>query len=673
MPQSREQVVAPLTAAALIAVQVGSNAARDALFLSFFPVGVLPYFIAAAAVLAVPAAQWSGRLLARFGPARVVPSILGLSAALFAAERVLLAGEPRLAAALLYLHSSVLGALAISAFWSLLNERFDPYSAKPLMARVAGAAAFGGLVGGVGAERAGALATPAALLVALGLAALACLAGSFVLGRAMPLRPAGPDPENGRGGWAGIRQVPLLRHLAAVVVLAAMVAALADYLLKADAVAYFGRGEPLVRFFGLFYGATNLAAFLLQATLGRIVIGRLGLGGSVASHPAMVGAAGLLGLVMPPPWRSLFPRGFDVSLRASVYKAGYELFYTPLPEAAKRSAKSIIDVAGDCLGKGAGAATILALTLLGPRYAFEAVATAAVLVAAAEFQVARRLRGDYVRALEGGLVRQGEDLEEAARLSLSDFTVVGSLAGLDRGALLRAVGLAEKQEAGQGDPVLAAVAGLRSGDPARIRAALRVPLSDPLLIGALIPALAQRETLRLVVAALCAFGPRAAGQLVDALLDPATPETVRRRLPLVLKSCASPFARDGLVQSLAASSFEVRLRCGRALLWLTDDHPELAVAPPLALAMLERELAGAEDHADAREHLFNLLALALEREPARIAARAFDSGDRYVRGTALEYLETVLPPAIFGALKPRIAELLDAGATMRSAGGEADD
>ena len=45
-----------------------------------------------------------------------------------------------------------------------------------------------------------------------------------------------------------------------------------------------------------------------------------------------------------------------------------------------------------------------------------------------------------------------------------------------------------------------------------------------------------------------------------------------------------------------------------------------------------------------REHVFNLLALVLEREPVHIAARAFDSDDMYLRGTALEYLETVLPP-----------------------------
>ena len=98
--------LAPLTAAALIAQQVASNAVRDALFLTWFPVTTLPYFMAAAAVLAIPAAESSGRLLARFGPARLVPSILAVNSALFLAEWSLLGGHPRAASALIYFHAS---------------------------------------------------------------------------------------------------------------------------------------------------------------------------------------------------------------------------------------------------------------------------------------------------------------------------------------------------------------------------------------------------------------------------------------------------------------------------------------------------------------------------------------------------------------------------------------
>jgi hypothetical protein len=169
--------------------------------------------------------------------------------------------------------------------------------------------------------------------------------------------------------------------------------------------------------------------------------------------------------------------------------------------------------------------------------------------------------------------------------------------------------------------------------------------------------------------------------MVSALLDPDTPNVVRRRLPLALKSCPSPIARDGLLACLDDVEFELRLRCSRALLALTDDHPELQTAFPTALAAVERELRGDGEVHLVRELVFNLLALALDREPVRIAARSFAIEDAFVRGTALEYLETVLPSELFSALQPLLAvtgrpparrrtavevreELIRAGATM---------
>jgi hypothetical protein len=666
----------------LIGQQVAANAIRDALFLTWFPVTTLPYFVAAAAVLAIVAAEMSGRLLAWFGPARVVPLILVFHSLLFLAEWDLLGLHPQVASGLLYVHVSVLGAIGISAFWSMLNERFDPHAAKPLMARVAAAAAFGGLVGGVGAERVTVLLSQGALFALLGVSGGACVAGCVALGRGMPTRRARPKVQEDRQrAWTEIRRVPLLRDLALVIALAAAVAGLMDYLLKAEAVAWLGKGEPLTRFFGLFYAGTALVAFLVQATLGRTVLARIGLGGSVASHPMLVGAAGLLGFVTPAPWRAILPRSLDVTVRSSIFRAGYELFYTPLPEATKRVAKSAVDVTADSLGKGAGAVLIVLLTRLDPLYTFAAVNLAGVLAAGAELGVARRLRARYVSALEGGLKRHGEDLQQAA--PRFDFTVAASVAGLDAASIRRALDDAAEwtSTVPHDDPIVAAIVHLRSGDLGRIRQVLRAPPPDPLLIGALVPLLANREILSQVVKALSAVGPRAAGQLVDALLDPATPDAVRRRLPLVLKSCGSTLARDGLLQGLCAPSVETRLRCGRALMTLTDKHPELALSQGAVLEVAERELTRAEDDRVVSEHVFNVLALALEREPLRIAALAFDSGDMYLRGTALEYLETVLPPRLFSALVPRLpaavspapqrravatlrAELLGAAATI---------
>lgn len=684
MSDRQAYLVAPLTAMALIAQQVGANAMRDGLFLSLFQVQSLPYFMAAAAALAIVTAQFSGRLLTRFGPARVAPALIAVNAAFFLIEWVLLGVQPRAAAVLLYLHSSVMGGIAISSFWSLLNERFDPHSAKPLMARVAGAATFGGFIGGVSAERVAALLPEGSLLPLLALVSGACVAGAVTIGRGAPTnRSAAADDSASAGPWAPFRQQPLLRNLAVVIALAALLGALVDYLLKAEAVVYFGRGQHLVRFFGLFYSATGLVSVLIQASLGRVALERLGLGGSVASHPAVVGVLILLGFVLPAPWRGILPRGFDVVVRSSTFRAGYELLYTPLAESAKRSVKSLIDVAFDCAGKGAGALLILLLVWIAPSHSFVAVNLAAAIAAGGEFLVARQLRAGYVNALEGGLRRRGEQLEQAMEYSMADFTVAGTMTGLDRASVLRALGGSEpvRPAAPPSDPVIAAIVELRSGDLLRIRAVLRDPPRDPLIIGALVQLLSRDEVVRLVVAALEKFGARAAGEMVSVLLDPATPDVIRRRLPLALKSCPAPLARDGLLAGLEAPSFEVRLRCGRALLALTDEHPELHQPFPSALTRVERELVGNDEKALIREHVFNLLALALEREPVRIAARAFTSDDAYVRGTALEYLETVLPAKMFSALQPLLtattarpaqrrpaadvrADLLRAGATM---------
>jgi hypothetical protein len=665
--EAKRSVAAPLTAAALIAQQVGGNAIRDGLFLSHFPVQSLPYFMGGAAVLAIGGAKLSGHLLARVGPVRLVPTLFATNASLFLVEWGLLGWQPRAAAALLYIHSAVLGAIAISAFWSLLNERFDPHSAKPLMTRVAAAATIGGFIGGVSAERVVALLPEGMLLPLLALIGGLCVAGALAVGKGAPLRPSKVDEPDSGGLWVQVRQHRLLQDLALVIALAAMVAALADYVLKAEAVASFGKGPHLVRFFGLFYSFTGLASALVQTFLGPLAIARLGLGGSVASHPALVAVAGLFGFVLPSPWRGIFPRACDVVVRNSTFRAGYELLYTPLPEATKRSAKSLVDVACDCAGKGAGAVLILVLVALAPAYPFVAMNLAVMIAAAAEFVVARRLRTGYVTVLEGGLRRQSEHLEQAIEYSMADFTIARSMAGLDRAALVRAMGSPEavRPTAAPSDPVIAAIVEFRSGDGLRIRAALRDPPRDPLIIGALVPLLARDDLVRNVVSALAVFGERAAGEMVSVLLDPATSDLVRRRLPLALKSCPSAFARDGLVTALGLFTLVIRLRCGRALLALTDDHPELQKPIPDGLSLIEQELTRGGDPAVLREHVFNLLALTLEREPMRIAARAFSTDDAYVRGTALEYLETVLPPDIFVAFRPLLAAAGPASARRR--------
>jgi hypothetical protein len=138
-----------------------------------------------------------------------------------------------------------------------------------------------------------------------------------------------------------------------------------------------------------------------------------------------------------------------------------------------------------------------------------------------------------------------------------------------------------------------------------------------------------------------------------------------------------------LLLGLADERFEVRYECGLALLRLSDGHPELDISREKVSNAIRAELErgkriseGASAPFDddpndddygslvdglvrervsrGLEHVFTLLALHFEREPLRMAFRALYHDDMTYRGTALEYLDTVLPAEIHEILWPHL-------------------
>jgi hypothetical protein len=142
-----------LTAALAIGHQVAGKSVREGLFLSTYSVSDLPKAMLGSALAAIPIALLVARLMTRLGPARLAPPLFVSSALLTLAEWWLLPSFPRPIALLVYLHVSIGGALLMSAFWSIVNERFDPHTLKRLVGRIAASATLGGLVGGLAMER----------------------------------------------------------------------------------------------------------------------------------------------------------------------------------------------------------------------------------------------------------------------------------------------------------------------------------------------------------------------------------------------------------------------------------------------------------------------------------------------------------------------------------------
>src|SRR5580765_2129064 len=129
-PQRRTGWVATIAALAVVAGFVAGKAARDAILLSNFGIKTLPIFITISALLAMPIILVAGKLMTRFGPARLMPALNLISAAFAVVEWLLLARYPRPTAIAIYFHLSTSGAVLVSGFWSIINERFDVQRAK---------------------------------------------------------------------------------------------------------------------------------------------------------------------------------------------------------------------------------------------------------------------------------------------------------------------------------------------------------------------------------------------------------------------------------------------------------------------------------------------------------------------------------------------------------------
>ena len=88
-------------------------------------------------------------------------------------------------------------------------------------------------------------------------------------------------------------------------------------------------------------------------------------------------------------------------------------------------------------------------------------------------------------------------------------------------------------------------------------------------------------------------------------------------------------------------------------MWISRDL-ELDVQIPADMA--SSPLAGDPRVDYSMEHVFTLLSLTLDRDALMLSRKAILSTDRNLRGTALEYLENVLPENVRRGLWPHFGE-----------------
>ncbi|HEX7942862.1 MAG TPA: hypothetical protein VF488_13710, partial [Gemmatimonadaceae bacterium] len=559
--------------------------------------------------------------------------------------------------------------------------------------QLAGAGTLGGLLSAVAAERAAAwFGAPAILPV---LAVLQVVSGILVHRLAAGSDTAHAyDPElvddvaPARSGLRVIAEAPYLRHLAALVLLGTTGAALVDYLFKAQAVDTFGRGDQLLRFFALYYAATSVVTLVLQASSTRVVLERFGLG-ATASTPSVALLLGSLGGLIAPGFGSLLAaRGGESILRSSLFRAGYELFYTPIPPAEKRAAKSLIDVAFDRLGDATGGALVRAALLMVPAAHTPVILLFAVLCSLGAIYAASRLNGGYVGSLQNRLVNHAVPEPDGPSGARTTRSLMRTL--LRREALGSPTSTVDPHTAMPLDAITADIVELRSRNRARVIKVLgRDEGLAPALVPHVIPLLAWDPVAQHAVFALQKVAEEHVGQFSDALLDPNQDFAVRRRLARVFAVCVSERAVEGLMLALDDLRFAVRREAGRSLLAILDRNSMLSVDRNRTLAIVLKEVnvgrpvwegrrlldapaadspvdAFVRDRAgESLAHVFTLLSLVLPREPIHLAFRGLQTSDEHLRGTALEYLDSVLPGPIKQRLWP-VLEQRPARATSRN-------
>ncbi|MBW2233505.1 MAG: hypothetical protein JRH17_24255 [Deltaproteobacteria bacterium] len=614
-----------VVAALLIGQLVASRALRDGFFLSHFEPSALPTMMTGSAILSVIVVLGSTRVLRGIAPARSMPLLFVGSALLFVVEWALSLYFPRVIAVVLYLHIMSLGAVVTSGFWSVVNERFDPYAAKQLIARIGGGASVGGVLGGVSVWwGASSLEIPTMILI-LGVLNAACAIGIIQIGAGdhdTARTDAPPDSTT-----QIFRATPYLRHLALLVALGAFCQATYDYVFKARAAAIFETSAELVSFFALFYMALNLVTFVVQNLLAQRSLKLFGLTFTVGTLPGSGAIFGAIALAFPGLPAAAAMRGGIGVTENSLFRSGYELLFTPILPEKKRPTKTLIDVGGDKIGTALGGAAAFIVLAIAPSVANVLLVMAGIIASVCGVYVTRRLHFGYVASLEESL-RAGSLSLESVEIAdaTTQFAVEEIREALGRSDALRREELGTTSTPDQGvdlsilvereqlrsglddstrtatsraqpaqahapyrppplpiepeelDEITIAIGHLRSADPDRVGQVLRVhsPLPSE-LVSHTIPLLRDERVAELAFEALSRVAAANTGALLDALRKTWTDLTTRRRLCEMLGRLATQRSANGLIEMLSDRDFELRFRAAQSLYQIHRQNPRLRI------------------------------------------------------------------------------------------------
>lgn len=472
----------------IIATNYVLKPVRSALFLSQFGSSLLPYvYILVAVVLGFVAAAF-----ARFGPRADLPRfIVGLSC--FFSFNLLLfwlaaVSGWRFTGFVFYVWVSIVIALLPSVFWLLANYIFYAHEGRRLFPVVMAGGLSGSILGGGATSLLVPVVGTTGMMLAAGallllIALLARVTASRERERMSERRADLRRQERSRTSPSDESPYRLLARsryltmLAALVILTSLVSTLVDYQFNSVVEKSFATEDALTRFFGAFFAAINVLAFVLQLALAGRLLSRLGVGAGLMVLPLGLLTSSFSFVLFPSLVTAALLKTADDGLSNSMNRAGLEVLYLPLSLSVKNRLKIWIDLFVERVSRGLGGLIILGATAVGSLTAPE-LGYAVLVLLVPWILLVLSLRREYVATLRTSLARRDiSDLDSALRDPASRGVFRQILTGNDAREIAYALSLVQ----GIRDPeILEEVSRLASHESPPVRAAaLRVLQAAP--------------------------------------------------------------------------------------------------------------------------------------------------------------------------------------------------
>lgn len=349
-------------------VFVMGRTARDALFLTQFPVTWIAYMWVAYGVVSSGVAIGYTRISGRFGREQLTIAFAVMAAISYVGVRVAVGLGSTWSIAFFYVWAEVVANLFVLQAWAITNDLHDPRSARRLFGLIGAGRIVGMLLSGfVAGALVRAIGTPNLIIVVAGL--MVAFAGLVrIIGRKYQLAtPAEVKPES------SVERAPpkppsLRRHMVYTSILSAMLLVVfvaltvGDYQFKAIAKVSIPDRDALAGYMAGFYAAMGAIAFVFQVFITPRILKHLGVMAALFTMPAAFLSSTAVLLFWPALPIATILKLSDNGLQYTIHDATMQLLYFAFPASVRTRVRALLDAMIKPLGYSLGGVVLVFLS-----------------------------------------------------------------------------------------------------------------------------------------------------------------------------------------------------------------------------------------------------------------------------------------------------------------------